>query len=95
MHAIYINAGVESPKCVRLDKTTLALLFDKAWGTKFLHGGSLTERYEKQERLKVERHRNYKLKGDTVRNRDVGTTRIAQIVGLIELQTNKHMTARL
>lgn len=35
MHAIYINAGVESPKCVRLDKTTLALLFDKAWGASF------------------------------------------------------------
>nr|DAX72961.1 MAG TPA: hypothetical protein [Caudoviricetes sp.] len=29
----------------------------------------------------------------TVRSREVGTTRIAQIVGLIELQTNKHMTA--
>nr|DAN51801.1 MAG TPA: hypothetical protein [Caudoviricetes sp.] len=38
-------------------------------------------RYEKQERLKVERHCNYKLKGDTVRSREVGTTRIAQIVG--------------
>ena len=31
--------------------------------------------------VKVERHRNYKLKGDTVRYRDVRTTRIAQIVG--------------
>lgn len=32
--------------------------------------------------MKIKRcHCNYKLKGDTVRYREVGTTRIAQIVG--------------